>query len=129
MQKQKTPHQNNQPDHSQQKNNVVAQQWVGPLPPPGALQQFNNIIPDGAERIMKMVEQEQAHRIQYESTLLTARVQDTKRSHWMGALISVFAIGCAIGSILLGAHPLVSVAFLGLPIVSIIKAILDSKSS
>lgn len=56
---------------------VVSANWSGPLPPPGALQQFNVIIPNGAERIMAMVEQEQAHRIAIESKALRAEVVDT----------------------------------------------------
>ncbi|MCK9515378.1 MAG: DUF2335 domain-containing protein [Ottowia sp.] len=33
---------------------ILSAEWQGPLPPPGALQQFDQIIPDGAERIMQM---------------------------------------------------------------------------
>ena len=29
---------------------IVSAQWQGPLPPPGALEQFDRIIPNGAER-------------------------------------------------------------------------------
>lgn len=41
----------------------------GPLPSPDILSQYDNIIPDGAERIMKMAELEQAnrHKIQNDS--------------------------------------------------------------
>lgn len=31
---------------------IVSAQWQGPLPPPGALEQFDRIIPNGAERIV-----------------------------------------------------------------------------
>lgn len=72
-----------------------AQHWAGPLPPPGALEQFNDIIPNGAERIMTMVEQEQVHRIKHETTILDATVRDTRRGHWMGGAISMASIAGA----------------------------------
>ncbi|MGY6277633.1 DUF2335 domain-containing protein [Methylomonas sp. MgM2] len=59
---------------------VSALGWSGPLPPPAALEQFNSIIDNGAERIFKMAEAEQAARqareaeaAQYEITKLDAR--------------------------------------------------------
>ena len=41
---------------------VQHQQWSGPLPAPEALAQYNNIVPDAAERILRMAEKEQEHR-------------------------------------------------------------------
>lgn len=107
---------------------MSAQQWVGPLPPPAALDQFNQIIPNGAERIMRMVEQEQAHRIEHESNSLKAAIRDTKRGHWLGALISLAAIGASLFAAYIGAHPSVSIALVGVPIATIINAILKNKS-
>lgn len=81
MAKNKTPTNPNTHPNQKQQTSVLAQQWSGPLPPPGALDQFNQIIPNGAERIMHMVEQEQAHRIAYESSALQATIKDTQRGH------------------------------------------------
>jgi len=36
----------------------------GPLPPPGVIKQYNEIIPGSAERILKMAEKEQEHRFE-----------------------------------------------------------------
>jgi len=47
-------------------------QWSGPLPPPEALEKFNAVIPNGADRIVKMAEAEQAHRHEYEKSGLVA---------------------------------------------------------
>jgi uncharacterized membrane protein len=106
-----------------------SQQWSGPLPPPAALQHFNEIIPNGAERIMKMVEEEQAHRVSYESALLAATIGDTKRGHWMGWSISIISVVGALASIFMQANPIVSVALVGVPLVSIVHAIMKSKSN
>ncbi|MFC3107427.1 DUF2335 domain-containing protein [Undibacterium arcticum] len=122
---------NNQPKPVPQQQQTIqsSQQWSGPLPPPAALDQFNQIIPNGAERIMRMVEQEQAHRIEYESSALKATIRDTLRGHWIGAAISLAAIGGCIYSVYIHAHPAVSVALVSVPIASIIHAILKSKST
>lgn len=36
--------------------------WSGPLPPPQALHEFDQVVPGGAERIMAAWEKETAHR-------------------------------------------------------------------
>lgn len=41
--------------------------WSGPLPPPQALAAFNDVVPNGAERIMAAWESETAHRHKVES--------------------------------------------------------------
>lgn len=47
-----------------------ATQFSGPLPPPGVLQGYEDVVPGAAERIIAMAESEQNHRhhIQREST-------------------------------------------------------------
>jgi uncharacterized membrane protein len=107
---------------------VSSQQWSGPLPPPGALEQFNQIIPNGAERIMRMVELEQEHRIKYEDDGLKATIRDTKRGHWLGGAISIVAVCASAFTAYIGAHPTVSIALVGVPLASIINAILKNKS-
>ena len=112
----------------QQPDGIISQQWSGPLPPPAALAQFNSIIPNGAERIIAMVEQEQAHRIDYEKTVLQATIYDTKRGHWMGWTISIVSLALASLSAYLGAHPTVSIALVSIPVLGMVQSILKSKS-
>ena len=76
-----------------------------------------------------MVEQEQAHRIKYESDLLGATIKDTRRGHWMGSAISFAAIGAAAYGIYMGVHPTAIIALVSLPIFAIIKAIVGNKSN
>lgn len=64
-----------QPNGVDSQQGLVSQQWAGPLPPPGALAQFDTIIPNGAERIMAMVEREQQHRIDQEAAIIQAIVR------------------------------------------------------
>ncbi|MFO0016390.1 MAG: DUF2335 domain-containing protein [Synechococcaceae cyanobacterium] len=44
--------------------------FMGPIPPPGILAGYNNVIPNGADRVIKMAEQEQAHRHNIETTIV-----------------------------------------------------------
>lgn len=41
-------------------------QWKAPLPPPEVLEQFNSVIPNGAERIVQQWEGETKHRQELE---------------------------------------------------------------
>ena len=44
--------------------------FMGPIPPPGILAGYNNVIPDGADRVIKMAEREQAHRHNMEASIV-----------------------------------------------------------
>lgn len=102
--------------------------WSGPLPPPGALQQFDAIIPDGANRIMQMIEREQEHRQEHERQVFNTLAADTRRGHWIGGTISVISIVGAVGAVFLHAPATVSIALVGIPVLGMIKAVIGSKS-
>lgn len=122
-----SPSQRTTQSNGQNQSNVQMS-WSGPLPPPGALQQFDAIIPDGANRIMAMIEEEQKHRISQESAGLAAMASDTKRGHWLGAIISIAAILGAVVSVYLHAPAAVSIALVGIPVLGMIRAIVGSKT-
>ncbi len=105
----------------------MAAQWSGPLPPPAALEHFNQIIPQGADRIMSMVEREQAHRIEHEAKVLNAQTRDFSRSHWLGSVIALCCIAGAIYTAVIGAHWAVSVALVGLPITALVGKLFSRK--
>ena len=44
--------------------------WAGPIPPPEALQKYEDLVPGAANRILKMAEGQTAHRIQIEKTVI-----------------------------------------------------------
>lgn len=98
------------------------------MPPPGALQQFDGIIPDGANRIMKMVEAEQTHRIDHEAERLRVMARDTRRGHWIGGAISICSILGAVACVALHAPAAVSIALVGIPVLGMIRVIVDNKT-
>jgi uncharacterized membrane protein len=103
------------------------QQWQGPLPPPGALRQFDEIIPGGAQRIFEMVEREQAHRIQHEQQKLSATVGDFRRGQWMGYTLGIVCVAASAYTAYIGAHPTVSIALVSLPIMAAIRGFLNKR--
>lgn len=46
---------------------TIKKSFSGPLPSPEILQQYNNVIEDGAERVVKMAENQSKHRMQLEN--------------------------------------------------------------
>lgn len=115
---------NNQAQVNQQAKSVVAmQQWSGPLPHPSALAQFDQVVPGVAERIVSMVEQEQAHRFAHDTQALTAETKDTRRRNWLGALISLASIAASVFTAYIDAHWSVSVALVGLPVAAMIGSV------
>ena len=67
--------------------------FSGPLPPPELLAKYNDVIPNGAERIMQMAEKQQVHRHDLEKTVVTGNVKSESRGQWMGLAISVIVLG------------------------------------
>jgi uncharacterized membrane protein len=109
---------------------LEAQQWTGPLPPPAALEQFERVIPGGAERIiLRMAEQEQAHRIGQENRGLAAKIDDSRRGQWLGGIVAFSAItGAAINSVFGGPRQ-ASVALVGVPILGAVHAFIRGRES
>lgn len=77
-------------DIAGQRGQIIKQEYSGPLPPPHALEQYNNIIPDGAERIMAMAEKQGKHRRELEKKALNT---DSRNS--LLGIISALIIGLA----------------------------------
>ena len=97
----------------------------GPLPDAETLIKYNSVIPKGADRIMKMAENQQNHRISIESSLVSSQSSQSKLGQIFGLIIGLAGIGCGtylasigqdvVGSIIAGGTvvSLVSVFVLG----------------
>src|SRR4051812_3458088 len=75
--------------------NTMAVSFQGPLPPPQMLAEYDRLIPNGAERLMALLERAAAHRQAQEATNLTGRLRLGARGQWLGAALCVLlgAIG------------------------------------
>ena len=75
----------------------------GPLPPPRILKEYDNIVKDGAERIMRMAEKEQEARLEEKRLngesnrrLMERKIDYFKRGQWMALVVAVIMIGMTI---------------------------------
>lgn len=111
----------------QPKQTQVSMQWSGPLPPPAALEHFERIIPGGADRILKMVEQEQAHRFDVEQKCTKASVSAHTRGQLLGAVLCLAAIVAAVANSQLGGPWQVSVALVSVPVLGVAQALIRGR--
>jgi uncharacterized membrane protein len=70
--------------------------WAGPLPPPAILEQFNQIVENGAERIFSQWELETAHPRAYEASAL-------RGSMWLDGIGRVTAFTFAMAALVVTA--------------------------
>lgn len=90
-----------------QKQDVVSQQqslFVGPIPPPAVLREYNSILPDAANRIIKMAEDEANHRRKMEQKALIDSIWEGRIGQFLAFLIGVFTIGCGTYTAINGAE-------------------------
>jgi uncharacterized membrane protein len=74
--------------------------FSGPLPPPGLLAKYNEVIPNGAERIMAMAERQSAHRESLEAQVVAGNVASQARgSHYAFIICLITIVG---GFVLIG---------------------------
>ena len=66
--------------------------FAGPLPPPSLLAKYNDIIPNGAERIMAMAERQSEHREKLESRVVNGNVASQTRGSWFAFILCLVAV-------------------------------------
>lgn len=103
-------------------------EWFGPIPPPAALEHVDRVVPGGADRILQMAEREHVHRIELEKIAVNADVQDAKRSKFLGAGIATLAILGAVVNVFAGGAWQATCAFLGVPILGVVNALVQRRS-
>ncbi|QES93109.1 DUF2335 domain-containing protein [Empedobacter brevis] len=68
----------------------------GPLPSPEDLDHYNNIIPDGANRIMQMAEDQLKHRLIIEKSVVSSNNNDSRNGQLFGFILSLICIGSSV---------------------------------
>jgi len=121
---------------------VIQQKFhQGPIPPSEELANYDRIAPGAAERIIRMAEEQAAHRRELETRSLQADIESTQMKMTvehesvhgpilnerigiiLGWTVGIACVGGAIYSTVRGAGALVIGAFLCLPVASIIRAL------
>lgn len=103
-------------------------EWSGPLPPSIVLKQFDDVVPNGAERVSHMAEQEQQHRISMEQKGLIASINESRRGQYLGATISILALLSVGVTVYFGVHWSISIALVSIPVFGVIRAIVNRRS-
>ena len=66
--------------------------YLGPIPPPGALAQYEETLPGAADRILKMTENQQAHRRALETRVVESGARESIAGIAVGGIVSVAAL-------------------------------------
>lgn len=71
---------------------VVQHGFQGPVPPPGMLLQYNEVVPGLANRLVELTEKEQAHRHKWMDGNLGLKSGMVKRGQWMAFTLSLLIL-------------------------------------
>jgi uncharacterized membrane protein len=97
--------------------------WQGPLPPPQALEAYDRVVKNGAERVFKQFEKEGNHRRDMEHLHLNAQIRDLMIGKSLAFIFVMSVVGWGIyavskgssivgGAVVFGALASVVLAFL-----------------
>lgn len=64
--------------------------FQGPLPPPEDLQGYEDVVPNAANRIITMAEENSKHRREMEKTIIEGNLNLSKRGQWIGLFLAIF---------------------------------------
>ena len=93
--------------------------FAGPLPPPETLAAYNAIVPDAAERFLKMAEAQALHRQKLEATAIRSDARQAMLGLYFGLVVTlamlavaayIAALGQTIGGAILGGAAVVQLA-------------------
>ncbi len=65
---------------------VRSEHYSGPLPHPRHLQEYNNVVPNGADRIIAMAERQLAHDMEIQSKIVNCEIRDRHIGMGLGFL-------------------------------------------
>jgi uncharacterized membrane protein len=97
----------------------------GPLPDPSELAQYQAIIPNGADRIMKMAESQLEHRIKIETTVIGSQQRQAGFGQVCALVIAIVALTLATYAAVNG-QPVFGGVIGGTTLVSLVSAFLVS---
>ena len=65
---------------------------TGPIPSPHVLQQYNQVVPDAAERIIRMAEKQSDHRIDLERKVVDSNIAKSYLGMVLAATIALYGL-------------------------------------
>lgn len=98
---------------------MVRGSWKAPLPPPSILEEYNNAVPNGAERIFSMVERQTRHAMEIEAATVESDNKLAQRGQLIGLVVVVLSLALAGYMAHLGATA-IAAAVAGLDLVGLV---------
>ena len=100
--------------------------FSGPIPPPEVLQGYETVQQGFAERILKMAEKQQDHRMSCEDKIVTESTSQSKRGQIIGCIIAILFLA---GSVLLGleGHDVLAGVIGGGTLISLVTVFVTNK--
>ena len=98
----------------------------GPIPCPDDLAQYNNIIPNGAERIMMMAEKQQEHRISIEGKIVNSQQNQSRLGQVFGFVIAIF-FGLIAGILIYNGHDIAGTVIGSVDLVALVAVFVTGK--
>jgi uncharacterized membrane protein len=71
---------------------VLQQSYSGPLPPPAALEKYDQVLPGSAERILSMAESQHRHRQNLELNVVNSNISAQRLGVILGFVIAMTTI-------------------------------------
>jgi len=78
--------------HKLVQSRIETEIFSGPIPPPNLLAKYNDIIPNGADRILAMAERQSAHRESLESKVVNGNLSNQKTGTIFGFILCLVVI-------------------------------------
>jgi uncharacterized membrane protein len=93
--------------------------FIGPIPPPKVMADYESLLPGSADRILCMAEKQQEHRMELEKQAVSSELKQNKRGQIFGFIVFLFSLGAGIVFAIKGMVALAT-TFLTVTMVSII---------
>jgi uncharacterized membrane protein len=109
----------------------VERSFSGPLPSPEILQQYNNVLENGAERVVTMAENQSKHRMSLEDFAIKRQIIQSGRGQIFGFILALICISSTVFLALKG-HENLAIALgtstvIGLASIFVLGKIFQSK--
>jgi len=81
---------------------VSSVHYQGPIPPASELTGINNVVPGGADRVIRMAESQARHRQDMEKVVITSQQSQTAQGQWFAFIIALMLVAAGTFCILKG---------------------------
>lgn len=77
--------------------------FSGPIPPPSLMRGYEEVVPGSAERILKMAEEQSAHRRKMEGIVVPHQLKESRRGQTIAFVLALLGFATTVGLAYLGA--------------------------